>query len=201
MNFRQKSRKQFLILASILVALVVLPFAVIGFRQLTIYMVPGYSTSFQEYKPAILPHGLSVKSTSLTVLKKTSPLLLPSYEKILTMSFSNPHIALGQEHQPATFRTDCKTAPTNASCLIITTPAGQRYQLLTHFIDNQNNPTKDSYQTLYWVKGDTYFFLTIDSPALDTYSLQEWSEMIDSMQPYHYHSIPIEHFDKRATGP
>lgn len=138
----------------------------------------GSGTGFQEYKPAGLPAGLTVRSVDLNVQRY--PGLWPSFNRFINLNLSRPNswITENKSDGQAFYDGWCRNYG-QKDCGQHRTPGGQDY-LLTKAVSS----TSETVQEAYFIKGGTSIDVNIRGYA--DIPVKEWSDMVDSFQPAHY---------------
>lgn len=150
---------------------------------------PDGRLTFTPMQPTALPNGIRLTSTSLTASKQyDTP---TTYNKSISYSVDTDTISISQEHTPFSEPLSCRLESANASCRMVTTQNNRQYRVETNFVDDNNNPTADSTQFIQYIEGDTYTFIHVKKGAIDRYSDQDWSNVIDGLKPVKLKQIPI----------
>jgi hypothetical protein len=178
-------------------AIVVVILAAVGlFIQQEYY---SDSVRFQEYAPETLPPGTSITVKSIDIWTSPRTLSLSWFttkQLILTLNHAYSSIA---EQKNINFDYTCgeyAEIAANETCTVAETPNHQRYQLVMSY-DNQSLD-KPFFETVSWLRGDTYIWLTLQGNPVTIYSADTWSKVIDSFTPVHYSHLAVF---RTAPGP
>ncbi|HSX05241.1 MAG TPA: hypothetical protein VLF69_02135 [Candidatus Saccharimonadales bacterium] len=182
-------------------ALLPIVLSALGFGAITIAGVASYvvysthstSVNFQEYEPKALPSGITSTGRSLDVWSDKTSFL--THTKQLTFDLNAPHSFISEtRNKPFVYQ--CDNGAANATCATAETPNHQQYRLTTVY--DQTLAGKPFEQTVAWLKGNTYIWITLQGNPVHTYSQGEWGRVIDSFVPVHYSRITIKQY---SPGP
>jgi hypothetical protein len=146
--------------------------------------IPGKIT-VQQYTPDYLPAGTTIRDKSVEAWY--IPAGSPARYTRLYIGLSNGFIAERKKDKYFPYMCSAQISK-NETCTGKISAKGQKYMLRTLQV------SKTISYSIQFVRGDTWILVNLD--ALQAYSDEELSQIIDSFKPKGYNNLPIHHIDK-----
>lgn len=140
---------------------------------------------FEAYAPTVLPRGVELKDLTLYRSTSTSEITVRfDTDKDNPQFFITERKSTSEERANANMP-DC--SPQFDTCVRLTSPEGQAYQIRTSIDDGRQSYNK----TISWAKGTTSFWAVSSLQSIEEDDAF-WGKMIDGFKPADYTDKPIE---------
>ena len=161
--------------------LLITVFLLIGVAYFSVQRHNNNELRFQAYTPTKLPSGIHLTDHATYVYNGEGEHF--KQVSLLTNVYSfgiGEEKSTFQQFQATTF--NCASKIANSTCITLSSPAGQLYDVQTIF----TNRSKISDKTISWHRNNTRFWISLSNDQLQNYSDKSWGPIIDSFQPVNY---------------
>ena len=167
--------RRILLIVSICIAAVLLLY---GLLIAYFYLIAPLTTGFQAYTPTTLPTGVHVTG-------HLSQQYVYYGDRTVNIAFNVPAFYISENKASAAERANaytCDNHVLNETCVTMTSPKGQKYQLVTA----RDEKGTVLFDTISWVKKDTLIAISIEDSAASYYIDAHWGNIIDGFTPANY---------------